>query len=538
MSVLLVTVLVVVALARGGEGAPPEGCAPCFGASLPEAQCCASSSPPLGHGSSSSVREVVMRIALEEAGGHALEVGEVAAKEAVPPPEGSTSEERARAAARARKEAVVALRMEPSPRAAVALSMSEEAAAASRQILYMERVRGVSLHEWARGARGGDGRTALRVVTEAAAALEAVHAAGVAHLDVQPRNFVVPDDPAEAVRVVDFSLAESSMSLDDGRQRALYATLYAAPEQRRDVMRPVMNRTDAFGWALVAAFTLAGGREFWGDERAPTAGEVLEGVRASGAADTAGGAALLDAMRACLAEDPAARPASLASVLAELPAVPDPPAVPWRLLAARGYLLVRRRGQPDSPPTRKDGNDLAHAIGLVRRARLAAPGEADRAALRAVESAAVLGLARERAAAGLGDAGRIVLAAAAVAHEGLKKEGGGAPAALVGALHLARGRALLDMLRASGGRVDAGAARDCVESLHAAGAADEAAEAERLAAAAGITFPRWWQRNDVTNAISLAILAAIAYAVRYKLWRRCFRRGGRRKLKPPKRRSE
>src|SRR5258707_15365632 len=91
-----------------------------------------------------------------------------------------------------------------------------------------------------------------RIIGQAARAVAAAHAAGVAHRDIKPANLMVRDD--RIVKVLDFGLARrlpvsgvqrsASSGIDTDPGTRVGTLLYMSPEQAR--AEPVDAATDSF----------------------------------------------------------------------------------------------------------------------------------------------------------------------------------------------------------------------------------------------------------------------------------------------------
>lgn len=121
--------------------------------------------------------------------------------------------------------------------------------------LVMELVDGGTLADWTARYGAMPPRLAVHVALQIVRALTAVHAHGVVHRDVKPKNVLVA--PSGACKLTDFGIAQIET---DGRTRpgAVLGTLeYMAPEQRIDA-RNVDARSDLYGvgatlWHLLRA---------------------------------------------------------------------------------------------------------------------------------------------------------------------------------------------------------------------------------------------------------------------------------------------
>ncbi|GAA4985946.1 serine/threonine-protein kinase [Yinghuangia aomiensis] len=161
-------------------------------------------------------------------------------------------------------------------------------------------VPGVSLHE-AVATRGPLPEPAVRVLAGGlAAALTAIHEAGVVHRDLKPSNVMVsPDGP----RVIDFGISRAmDATVLTGTDTILGSPGFLSPEQVRG--EPIGPAADVFALGAVLAYAATGTGPF-GDGNAqallfrliaqePQLDDVPEALR--------------PIVEACLAKDPADRP--------------------------------------------------------------------------------------------------------------------------------------------------------------------------------------------------------------------------------------
>ncbi|WP_369218516.1 serine/threonine-protein kinase, partial [Streptomyces flavofungini] len=205
-------------------------------------------------------------------------------------------------------------------------------------------VPGVSVTE-AVAAGGPLPEASLRaLMAGTAAALAAIHAAGLTHRDLKPSNILLAED---GPRVIDFGIARSVVHSQITRTGQVPGTPgYMAPEQLRG--SDIGPHTDVYALGATLVFAATGEGPFGhGDvfamiyrtmEQEPDLDGVPGPLRATAAR--------------CLAKDPGERP-SVASLLAEfsVPAtLPEGRAAAW--LPADITTLVRgRAGAAENPPT-------------------------------------------------------------------------------------------------------------------------------------------------------------------------------------------
>ena len=176
-----------------------------------------------------------------------------------------------------------------------------------RLFIDMELVEGADLS--ARLAEHGplDPHTALDILAQIAAALDAAHAAGLVHRDVKPANILVrPDGWAY---LIDFGIART---LGQTSVTATGLTIgtwaYMAPER---FTGHADARSDIYSLACVLFETLTGRRPYGDTEPAQQMhGHLMTDAPRASAANPAVPPALDEVIALGMAKDPAARPAS------------------------------------------------------------------------------------------------------------------------------------------------------------------------------------------------------------------------------------
>ncbi|MEV2267682.1 WD40 repeat domain-containing serine/threonine protein kinase [Nonomuraea africana] len=187
---------------------------------------------------------------------------------------------------------------------------------AGRPYIVSEYVEGPSLHELVaeRGPRTGGSLERLAVGT--AAALAAIHRAGIVHRDFKPSNVLVgPDGP----RVIDFGIAKA---VDAGTTASSVVGTpgYMSPEQISG--HSASPASDLFAWATTMAYAATGRALFAGESIPAVMHRILtEEPDLSGI-----GEPLRGVLAACLSKEPSARPTADRVLLSLLhaAAVDDP----------------------------------------------------------------------------------------------------------------------------------------------------------------------------------------------------------------------
>jgi serine/threonine protein kinase/Tol biopolymer transport system component len=226
----------------------------------------------------------------------------------------------------------------------------------------MEYVKGATLRQTI-GASGMPLERVLNIAAQIADALIAAHAAGVLHRDLKPGNIMISD--GRIVKVLDFGLAklmdparpadefDATRIYDHGRTQegmVVGTIAYMSPEQLEG--KPLGPSTDTFSFGCVMYEMLSGQAPFGTSATVSTIAAVLSRTPASIRASRTDVPAELGLLiAACLAKDPAARPAiaEVKRVLDDLrysrdataalrSIVRQPPA--WRRAAIAGAVVV------------------------------------------------------------------------------------------------------------------------------------------------------------------------------------------------------
>jgi tetratricopeptide (TPR) repeat protein len=231
---------------------------------------------------------------------------------------------------RFKNEALAAARVSRAPHTVTIFDVGE---AAEQPFIVMELLEGGSLEEHLRQGRPTQ-EEALRWLGQAAAALDAAHAAGVVHRDVKPGNLLL-DDRGD-VHVADFGVA-SAVGLDSLTMTGTVVGTagYLSPEQARG--ERATPASDRYALAVVAWELLAGKRPF--ESESPTA-EAIAHVNAPVPSLSWD---LDPVFQRALAKDPAARYSSTDEFVRALGAALEPDTATTVLAAAPPPPRLARR---------------------------------------------------------------------------------------------------------------------------------------------------------------------------------------------------
>ncbi|MFF3358071.1 protein kinase [Streptomyces sp. NPDC002917] len=154
----------------------------------------------------------------------------------------------------------------------------------------------------------------LDVAIQSAWGLDHAHENGVVHQDVKPANVMLTGDGT--VKVTDFGMARARMATgqdagdaDPFVSRGGLTPAYCSPEQARSP-GGLTTATDTWSWAVTVLEMFLGRPP---DPDGTAAGGVFDGFARSGAPDAVlpVPTGVVDVLRECFTEDPAARPARL-----------------------------------------------------------------------------------------------------------------------------------------------------------------------------------------------------------------------------------
>ncbi len=198
---------------------------------------------------------------------------------------------------------------------------------------------------------------AVAILEQVADALAAIHAAGLVHCDLSPRNVMVALHGAGLrVKVLDFGIARSVSLAGQGRGAAEFHGFvnpaFSAPELLAG--RDVDARADLYSFGTLAWLLLTGGMPVDDGDARTAAAAVAQGDLRPWPEPRGVGRRLRRLVLRCLQKDPAQRPPSIAVVARELAVVRGArrPAIVRAGAAATALGLVAVAGtvRPDVTP--------------------------------------------------------------------------------------------------------------------------------------------------------------------------------------------
>ncbi len=178
----------------------------------------------------------------------------------------------------------------------------------------MRFVVGSDLRTLLRNKSGLEPARVVHLITQAAAALDAVHTAGMIHRDVKPANFLVArpagDRGREHVYLADFGITRSESREPLTRAGEFIGTIaYASPEQLKN--DELTAQSDVYALGCMAYECLTGTKPFQRDNNASVIYAHLSEVPPKPSEVSPGLSADVDAViAAAMAKEPSMRPAS------------------------------------------------------------------------------------------------------------------------------------------------------------------------------------------------------------------------------------
>ncbi|MBM3972606.1 MAG: serine/threonine protein kinase [Planctomycetes bacterium] len=197
---------------------------------------------------------------------------------------------------------------------------------------------------------------AVAILEQVAAALAAIHAVGLVHCDLSPRNVMVAaSGGALRVKVLDFGIARSvalaGQARSHGEFQGFVNPAFSAPELLAG--REVDARADLYSFGTLAWLLLTGGMPVDDADARKAAAAVLAGELRPWPEPRGVGRRLRRLALRCLQMDPEQRPSSIAAVARELAIVRSPRPALTRagaLTTALGAVALFATARPASSP--------------------------------------------------------------------------------------------------------------------------------------------------------------------------------------------
>ncbi len=211
-----------------------------------------------------------------------------------------------------------------------------------RHFAVMELIGGRTLRDVLRERGRLPLAAALPILRSMAEAIDAAHAAGIAHRDLKPDNVFVVDAERGVTKLIDFGLAKLTDEVAITQTGSVFGTpLYMSPEQCRG--KGVDTRTDCYSFGALAYHVLTGSPPFTGTDALALALQHLNESPEPASKRVPELAGRVDrVLAAMLAKDPAERPMPIATAIAALDdgELPKPPRRPAFVRRHRGKLAV------------------------------------------------------------------------------------------------------------------------------------------------------------------------------------------------------
>jgi tRNA A-37 threonylcarbamoyl transferase component Bud32/tetratricopeptide (TPR) repeat protein len=247
-----------------------------------------------------------------------------------------------------------------------------------RAFMVMEHFAGGTVADRLRRGRSIPRPLAVRWLRETAIALDCAHAHDVVHRDVKPANLLLDEHGRLAVGDFGIATVASEASVTQTGQ-VLGTAAYISPEQARGL--PATAASDRYALAVVAFELLTGARPFNVDHPAAQARAHVQATVPAASDVTDDLPPAVDAaLRAGLAKDPEARPATAEDLVDRLEgalgddatAVAPPTATTRRFDRPPATTAAPHEARARRPPTPPPAAPVSHAGGPRRWPALAA----------------------------------------------------------------------------------------------------------------------------------------------------------------------
>ncbi len=228
--------------------------------------------------------------------------------------------------------------------------------------MVMEFLHGEGLGSLIKSGRAGDLHRRLTIALQVASALDHVHNHRIIHRDIKPENIHVTQNGV--AKLMDFGIAKSEDASLTRPGYTMGTPYYMAPEQVRG--EPPTPQVDVYAFGVLLFELFTGVRPCEGETIEQVFYKILnEPLDLSPMREAGVPAPLCDLVARCAAKDRAARPASFASIRAELE----------RLLPVYPSTTVQpaaKREPPPARPARRTALRLSVGIAVIGLLALAA----------------------------------------------------------------------------------------------------------------------------------------------------------------------
>jgi predicted Ser/Thr protein kinase len=226
-----------------------------------------------------------------------------------------------------------------------------------RPYIVSEYIEGPTLEEVVRRDGPRQGSALQRLAIGTVTALVAIHRAGIVHRDFKPSNVLLG---ADGPRVIDFGIAKALDQSSTLTSTVVGTPAYITPEQLGG--EPAGPAADMFSWAGAMVFAATGKTPFGADSLPAVFHRIMNLEPELGSLEEP----LRGIVTACLAKDPAARPAA-DDVLMRLLGhdATAPPAVIMAEGSAAAQVSQSVPGRRRRPPSRTEGRAPKVAVAVV-----------------------------------------------------------------------------------------------------------------------------------------------------------------------------